>query len=442
MTTQHRYTLLASLLLLASLAKAQTVPELPRIVVNIFIDQLRSDYLEAFSPLYGEGGFMRLMREGKMYTQAEYPFAAPDRASSIACFATGTSPYENGIVGLRWLDRQTLSPVFCVEDKNFAGIETAERLSPQYLGVSTLGDEMKVASDGAAVVLSVAPQSDEAILSAGHAADGAFWIDDATGSWCSTSYYFPQTPKWLYVYEGQQSLGSRIKNIVWEPLNESVGNFNYFVAGGVKKPFSHKFISDRRFREMKASPCVNEEVNRFVEHLMHYTSLGVDGITDMLNVTYYAGVYDHRSITEYGMEMQDTYARLDRDLEHLINLVERRAGKGNALFVVTSTGYTDPEQVVDLSKFRIPTGTFSITKARLLLNMYLIAVYGPGQYVETALGNELYLNLKLIESRNINLAEMQERCADFLIQLTGVRDVFTSQRLAYGGGAPGISKLR
>ncbi len=441
MTTHRRYALLTSLLVLASLTKAQTLPDVPRLVVNIVVDQLRSDYLEAFSPLYGEGGFKRLFRDARMYTRAEYPFADPDRASAIACLMSGTSPYENGVVGLRWLDRQSLTPVFCVEDKNYQGLQTSEQASPIHLGVSTLGDEMKISSEGAAVVYSVAPNSDAAILSAGHAADGAFWLDDQSGSWCTTSFY-GDYPKWVTSYETQQSLSSRIPDIKWTPLNEMVGSFNYFVSGGTKKPFSHTFKSERRYRELKASAFVNDEVNRFVGQLMQFTSLGVDGITDLLNVTYYAGGYDHRSPAECGMEMQDTYARLDRQIANLIDLVEQRTVRGNTLFVVTSTGYTDPEAATDLSKYRIPTGTFSITRAKLLLNMYLIAVYGPGQYVDTVLGNELYLNLKLIESRNMNLAEVLERSGDFLIQLSGVRDVFTSQRLALGAGTSAISRLR
>ena len=162
----------------------------------------------------------------------------------------------------------------------------------------------------------------------------------------------------------------------------------------------------------------------------------------MLTITYYAGAYDHQSVMEYGMEMQDTYARLDRQLEELFGFIEQKVGMGKTLFIVTSTGYFDSEEMMDLSKYRIPTGVFSITKAQALLNMYLIAVYGPGNYVETAIDNQIYLNLKLIESRNLILAEVLERCSSFLIQLSGVKDVYTSQRLALGAGTPGISKLR
>lgn len=439
---RSRYTLLASLITLSQLAQAQFAPEMPRMVVNIVIDQLRSDYLQAFAPLYGDGGFVRLMEEGKMYTQAEYPFAEPDRASATACLFTGASPYENGIVGRRWLNRQTLTPIFCVDDATQTGIRTQERTSPQYLGVSTLSDEVKISSEGAALVYSVSPNSDAAVLSAGHAGDGAFWLDDNTGSWCTSSYYSPIEPKWLAAYETQHGLSDRISQISWKPFNDLVGNFNYFIAGGIKKPFQHKFTGDRKYRELKASACGNDEVLRFVEHLMKNTALGVDGVADLLNVTFYAGAFDHKSVNTYGMELQDTYARLDRTIEELISLVEHRTGPGRALFVVTSTGYNDPEETQDLSKYRIPTGTFSITRAKLLLNMYLIAVYGSGQYVETALDNELYLNLKLIENLNLNLSEVLERSCDFLIQLAGVRDVYSSQRLILGADIPGANRLR
>ena len=434
---------LSSLVVLVSImsAEAQTAPDVPRLVVNVVIDQLRTDYMDAFSPFYSGQGFARLMQKGRAYTQAEYPFDTPDRASAVACLLSGTSPYVNGIVGQRWLDRQTLQPVFCVDDEKFAGQQTKDATSPHYLQVTTLGDELKIATEGRGMVYSVAPNRDAAVLSAGHAADGAFWIDDESGQWCSTSYY-GDFPQWATEYVGKNSLAKRIGGITWSPMNESIANFNYFTSSAAKKSFSHKFSGERKFREFKASPCVNDEVNQFVKHALQNTMMGIDDVTDILNVTFYAGGFDHQSVRRYPVEVQDAYVRLDHQLAELFINVENRVGEGRVLFVVTSTGYTDPEDPSDLSRYRVPTGNFSITRAQLLLNMYLIAVYGQGQYVETCMGNEVYLNLKLIESKNLNLAEVLERSSDFLIQLSGVRDVYTSQRLALGAWTPGISKLR
>lgn len=439
----QRIRLLTSLLVLMSVAgaEAQTAPEVPRLVVNVVIDQLRTDYMEAFSPLYSDRGFMRLLKQGRVYTQAEYPFANPDRASAIACFMSGTSPYENGIVGERWLDRQTLSPVYCVDDKEFQGQQTTAASSPQHLGVSTITDELKVATEGNGLVYAIAPTRDAAVLMAGHAADGAFWFNEETGDWCSTSYY-GVFPEWAAAYNKTSSVKQRISKLEWEPLNELVGKYNYFVSGAEKKPFKHKFAGERKFRQFLASAPMNEETNNFVREVLKNTQVGLDDVTDILNVAYYAGNFDHQSVTQCPIELQDTYVRLDRDLGDLFEYLEKRVGQGRVLFAITSTGSAEPDDIVDLSKYRIPTGTFSITKAKLLLNMYLIAVYGPGDYVETCLDNQLYLNLKLIENRNLNLTEILDRSSDFLIQLSGVRDVFSSQRLALGAGIPGVNELR
>lgn len=438
----RRYTLLTSLVALLAImnAEAQTSPEVPRLVVNIIVDQLRSDYLEAFAPLYGDEGFQKLMADGRVYSRAEYPFSRPDRASAIASLMSGATPYEHGIVAQQWLNRSTLQPVFCVDDNNFAGLLTTDKSSASALSVSTITDELKVSTEGKSLVYSIAPYRDAAILSAGHAADGAFWLNDLTGQWCGTSYY-GTFPVWAQLYEDGQSLKDRIKKTNWVPSSQLVGNFNYFVSGGTRKPFKHTYTGDARFRDYISSALVNEEVNFFAQQCLRATELGNDGVTDFLSLTYYAGNYLHKGVDVCPIEMQDTYVRLDQCLADMIQYIEKRVGVGRTLYVLTSTGYSDQE-AEDVSKYRIPTGNFSISRAQLLLNMYLVAVYGQGQYVETAMDNQLYLNLKLIENRALNLTEVLERCQDFLMQLEGVRDVFTSQRLTDGAGTPAISKLR
>lgn len=436
--------------LLVSLLTAMTVlsaPEvsaagngIPRVVVSILVDQLRTDYMNAFMPLYGQEGFVRLLKEGRVYTQAEYPNYHPDRASAVATLVTGTTPYNHGIIGQRWLDRETLRPIQCVNDKKYIGLETSDTSAPTYLGVSTLGDELKVATEGKSLVYAIAPYRDAAVLSAGHAADGAFWIDDRTGQWCSTTYYSPALPAWVSVLNANR-LDNRLKTLVWKPSSELVGNFSYFLSGGMKKPFAHKFKGDNRFVSYKTSGLINEEVVRAATQCFSGSMIGADDVTDYLALTLYAGNLDHMTVSEAPMELQDTYVRLDQAIARLVKTIESKVGKDNALFVLTSTGYTD-EETADLSKYRIPTGTFDVERAAALLNMYLVAVYGQGNYVEASLGTQLYLNHKLIEQKQINLAELLERTQDFLLQLSGVKDVYTSSRLLQGAWTPGISRMR
>ena len=108
------------------------------------------------------------------------------------------------------------------------------------------------------------------------------------------------------------------------------------------------------------------------------------------------------------MEMQDTYVRLDRSIAALLDLIDRKVGLHNVVFCITSTGYADPE-APDLGLYRIPGGEFYLNRCATLLNMYLMATYGEGQYVETYHNQQIYLNHKLIENKQLNLAEIQRQ---------------------------------
>ncbi|WP_454894150.1 alkaline phosphatase family protein, partial [Alloprevotella tannerae] len=154
--SRHRF-IVSLLAVLTTLSAAEAIPTAgarpaPKLVVNILVDRLRSDYLNAFLPLYGEDGFKRLLNQGLVYSQAESTALPTDMATAAADIATGTSASDHGIIGLRRLDRTTLRPVGCIDDKNFTGINTSTASSPQYLAVSTIGDELKAATEGKALV--------------------------------------------------------------------------------------------------------------------------------------------------------------------------------------------------------------------------------------------------------------------------------------------------
>ena len=81
MKKQILTTFFASITMAGAMAQTAVVP---RLVVGISIDQLRSDYLNAFMPLYGEGGFKRLLEQGQVYSNVQYQHVPIDRASAIA----------------------------------------------------------------------------------------------------------------------------------------------------------------------------------------------------------------------------------------------------------------------------------------------------------------------------------------------------------------------
>ena len=383
-----------SLLAVALLAgvESHAGQRLPRVVVSVAIDGLRTDMLEAFMPLYGEGGFRLLMNRGSVYSNADYPAYEPNRASSVATLATGSVPYDHGILDLHWLSRSTLRPVFCVEDSRQQGLNTTEQLSPCKLAVSTLGDELKVSTGGQGLVYSFAPFSDAAILGAGHAADGAYWLDDKSNLWAGTTYYSASLPAWV------------------EAVNS-------------------------RLRSEQPSPTVsvNSRVADMAASCFRYTTVGNDEVPDYIALTLTA--------LQPEQTASSAYVELDQTLSTIISAAENTVGSDNALIIVTSTGTAEPE-AANLDAYRIPTGNFYIDRTANLLNMMLMAVYGEGNYVEAIYDNQIYLNHKLIEQKQLSMAEVLDRCQELLLQSEGVKDAYSSQRLMLGAWTPDISRLR
>ena len=379
-------TLLAILGITPEMMAQNKIQYAPRLVVSITVDQLRTDYLEAFSPLYGNDGFKRLLQQGMVFSGASYPFSPIDRASATASVATGVSPYYHSIVGEKWLNRETLRPVLC----------TGGDMSPKELSTSTIGDELKVSTQGKAKVVSISPFDDAAILSAGHAADGVYWIDNKEGIWRTSTYYQPQIPGWLLTFNTLHSPATEPTATTWEPVIEL--------------------------------SVVNACVTELAQLCVVQETMGFDRVTDLLAVNYYAGTFNQLPVSECQIELQDTYVRLDREIARLISNIEKKIGAEHVLFVLTSTGYSNTESA-DYEKYKIPTGTFNINRTANLLNMYFGAIWGQGRYVETCFEGQMYLNHKLLESKRISLTDACQRAQEFLAQLSGVRNVYSGLQL-------------
>ncbi len=412
----------------------------PKLVIGITIDQLRTDYLECFSPLYGEKGFKRLQREGTIYKNIEYAFNNVDRASAVANIYTGATPSLNGIIASRWLDVSTLRPINCVDDTNYMGNFTDEKSSPTLLLTSTVSDELKIANRNKSLIYSISPFRDSAILSAGHSGDGAFWINPNTGKWCGSTYY-PNFPYWLTQYNDRDGIDTRISTMIWTPVHNKE-KYNYLPEWR-DISFKYKFEDDKKnkYRRLITSPFANDEVNKLVKEMLEKSDVGKDDITDMISLTYYAGNYMNKTIQECSTEIQDTYVRLDQALSNLIEIVDKKIGLHNVLFFITSTGYVDSEST-DLGLYRIPSGEFHLNRCSALLNMYLMAIYGEGKYVEAHYDQQIYLNHKLIEQKGLLLPDIQNKSADFLMQFSGVNTAYSEHRLLLGSWCPEIEQIR
>lgn len=410
---------------------AQQLPERPKLVVTITVDQLRSDLLHLFYEAFGESGFKKLMKEGTVCFDLDYDYPNVDKSNSVATLFTGTTPFYHGIISNDIYVKHHKATQPILYDKEFMGNYSPETVSPRALLTSTIGDELKVATENLSDVYSIAPGYEQALLSAGHAANAAFWIDNTTGRW-ATSTYYKDAPSFFEQYNISFPLNTKIETTSWMPLNApSFYKFLPFQSRDFGFKYSFPKSKPDNVRQFKNSALVNEEITQFASTLIKNAPVGKRNYPDLINVTYYAGSFNEKSLTDNSLEIQDTYLRLDTQLGNLISAIDQKVGLNNALIVVASTGYFDAEYYTP-ERMKIPGGDFYPKRCVSLLNMYLMAIYGQGEWVNGYHNNQVFLNRKLIDDKQIDLKEIQTKSAEFLVQMTGVQDVVTAHTLQHG----------
>src|SRR4029450_8110107 len=173
-------------------------PRRPRLVLLIAVDQFRYDYLERFGDLFGSNGFKRLLRDGASWTQANYDHTPTYTACGHSTMMTGAYPSETGIVGNEWIDRETGKRITSVLDTSarlLGGTGNEPAASPRRLLASTVGDELRLATNDRSKVFGISVKDRSAILPSGRHANAAYWFSG--GNIVSSTYYFNQLPTWV-----------------------------------------------------------------------------------------------------------------------------------------------------------------------------------------------------------------------------------------------------
>jgi hypothetical protein len=433
---------ISSLIAVLAVTHLQAQQQAPKLVVYITVDQLRGDYLEYFYHMFDEHGFKRLMNEGAVYHNVAFEFSNVDQASAFATLFTGANPSAHGITGRLIYNFETLKEEPSLYDPNYLGNFTRDNYSPKKLLASTIGDELKIASKGRSEVYAIALDAESAILSAGHAANGAFWIDNANGKWATTTYY-KNVPWYVEKYNnGQESLTVRMSNMTWQPTF-SPDRYRTLPYIQEKPPFNYTFKPKTQdcFPRIKTSPFGNKEVNRLLFQFLEYGAFGTRPCPDMLAVTYYAGNFFSNKAEEYTAEIQDIYIQLDKDIAELLAAIDRKTGLKNTLIVFTGTGYFQSEEEYP-EGMQLGGGEFYPKRCTALLNMYLMALYGQKNWVNGFYNNQIYLNRKAIENEKLDLAAFQQKAADFLSEFSGVARVTTDMTLRSGTWNEGMEDFQ
>jgi predicted AlkP superfamily pyrophosphatase or phosphodiesterase len=416
-------------------------PEKPKLVIGIVVEQLRYDQIEKIRSRLGENGIRRLLNEGTYYQNASYEYQLTQTAPGYATISTGAEPSLHGITSDEWYLPLKDELIYCTKDNTVnpvGGSYESGLHSPVNLLVSTFSDELKMASGKQAKVYAVGLKESPVIFSAGHAADGAFWFDNTTGTFMSSTYYTDSLPGWVTDFNAMRYADSFLDNS-WNlsrpakdysdclpdsnKFEEGFNGLNYFPYDLKKLSSKGKGNAGKNYSILRETPFGNTLTTNFAIKLIEKEQLGKDDITDFLSICYTATDYIGHKFGPSSVEMADAVFRLDRDIENLLKYVTDSLGKKNVLIYFTSAhGISEIPGVLESN--RIPSGYFRPNQALQLLRSYLNAVYGEGDWVKGYQEKQIFLNRTLIEDAKIPLDEVQKKVARFIVQFSGVATAY------------------
>lgn len=400
--------------------------ERPKLVVGIVVDQMRWDYLYRYQKRYTDGGFKRLLGEGFSCENTMIPYVPSVTAIGHTCIYTGSVPSIHGIAGNNFV--KDGKKVYCTDDDSVKPVGTtsvAALMSPRNLWVSTIGDEMKIASNGRAKVVGVALKDRASILPAGHNPNGAFWFDDQTGCFITSSYYMDRLPKWVEAFNDKR-LPKQYLSQKWNTLypkntyTESTTDENEYENGireGVKATLPlnlPELYKKYGYGIIRNTPFGNSLTLDMAKAAIDGEQLGADDETDLLTVSCSSTDYIGHQVGTHAIETEDTYLRLDKAIADFLTYLDSKVGKGNYL-VFLSADHGAMNNAAFLQDRRIPAGSWDASATAKKLNHVLAKEYPEaGDIVKTVMNYQVFFNRDVIKSKQLDFDNIKQTVVNVL----------------------------
>jgi len=460
----------------------------PRLVVLIAVDQLRADYPERFTAHFGEKGFLRLAREGKVFTQARYSHAATLTGPGHSVIGSGIYGDRSGIVGNRWYSYETGKNANCAhaparerkpgecapEVKGSAlppGVTWIK--SPCAFEGKTLAERVKERYPEARVV-GVSIKDRSAILMAGKKADAAYWVEegaDGTASFACSAYYPSCRPEVL-AYGNEEGLSGKPgpggilplfrKHPAWaewacslpSPCEQACPDDvteAHAEEAGLGKRFPHP-VKDAA--ALLTTPYGNDLLEGFAERVVEAHGLGRNrrGAPDVLALGFSSTDYFGHPFGPDSCEAADGMKRLDGTLGRFLDFLAARVGRENLLVFLTGDHGVAPLPEVSMKK-GIPAGRLDfygssgrtketigdLPPLRQRLEYALARRLGIPMNARTPIASalvvayhepSLYLDRRRIGEKTLHAARAWLKEA--LLQVEGIQEVYTAEEIEAG----------
>lgn len=415
--------LFAALLLgVFSVAQSQTVQR-PKLVVGIVVDQMRWDYLYRYYDRYAPtGGFKRMLSQGFTCENTFIPYAPTITACGHSTIYTGTVPAISGITGNFWWDNQQMRSVYCTEDKSVKTVGSNSALgqmSPKNMLVTSICDELRLATNFKSKVIGVAIKDRGGILPAGHSANAAYWYDNTVGNWITSTYYMNELPTWVKSFNDQKLVDAYYKqgwNLLYPAATytqSTVDEKSYegkpFGKAGF--PYDLSSLIGKNYGSISTTPFGNSLTAAFAKAAVTGEQLGADNITDFLAVSFSSPDYIGHTFGPNSIEQEDDFLRLDKELGDLLTFLDSKVGKGQyTVFLSADHGAAHvPEYSTEN---RLPGGRVFLSRITTQLNKDLKEQFKIDDLVVSDENYQFHLNHPRLDSAKIE----KETVIDWIVQ--------------------------
>jgi len=395
--------------------------ERPKLVVGLVVDQMRWDYLYRFYNKYGNDGFKRLLNSGYALNNVHIPYVPTVTALGHTSIYTGSVPAIHGIAGNDWTDKETGKNVYCTADESVKPVGTTNvkvgSHSPKNLWSTTVTDELRLATNFQSKVIGVSLKDRASILPAGHTPTGAFWFDDSTGNFITSTWYMNDLPQWVKSFNAQGIPDKLVAN-GWNtllPINQytesSPDNSAWEgLLGSAKTPtFPYNNLAkdyQERKDNIRYTPFGNTLTLKMAEAAVEGEKMGSDDVTDFLAINLASTDYAGHKFGPNSIEVEDVYLRLDQDFAQFFNYLDAKVGKGKYT-VFLSADHGGAHSVGFLEEHKLTTGYFGVDMEKNL-NQKLKDKFGVDKLVHSVENYQVYFDRKVLADHQLELDAVRD----------------------------------
>jgi predicted AlkP superfamily pyrophosphatase or phosphodiesterase len=411
----------------------------PKLVVGIVVDQMRWDFLYRYYDRYAaNGGFKRMLGQGFTCENTFIPYAPTVTAPGHATVYTGSVPAIHGITGNLWWDNDKNYSVYCTEDESVTTVGSksdAGNQSPRNMLTTTIGDELRLATNFRSKVIGIAIKDRGGILPAGHSANAAYWYDNQSGNFITSTYYMQELPNWVKDFNGKK-LVDKYYDLGWNtlyPINtytQSTADDKKYENKSLGKSFPYdlkRFIGSN-YNIIASTPHGNTLTTEFAKAALIAEHLGADNETDILAVSYSSPDYIGHGFGPNSIEQEDDFLKLDKELGDLLDFLDSKVGKDQyTVFLSADHGVAHVPGFMNENK--LPAGSINPENLKTELNTKLKEKYGVNNLIVSSFNYQYYLNLPAIDSNKLDKEKIINSIIDHVSWQPGISRVFATDEM-------------